>query len=100
MRKFTTEDLDMFDPRKVLNTGQALGFDKYFETIKSLVDSSGLSVYPPYNVRKEDDNRYVIVYNGELFNADEVKSSLSNLGLVPKTKCDTELVLLIGEEVH
>jgi asparagine synthase (glutamine-hydrolysing) len=45
-------------------------------------------------VREINGNRYIIVYNGELFNANEVKSSLSNQGLIPKTKCDTELVLL------
>ena len=88
MRKFTTEDLDMFDPRKVLNTGQALGFDKYFETIKSLVDSSGLSVYPPYNVRKEDDNRYVIEMAVAGFTQNEIKIEMLGSDLVINGKME------------
>ena len=36
----------------------------------------------------------VIVYNGEVYNSRELKQALQERGLVPTTRCDTELVLL------
>ncbi len=39
-------------------------------------------------------NEYSIVYNGEIYNADELKNELVRLGVRPRTSCDTELVLL------
>ena len=38
-------------------------------------------------------NSYVIVYNGELYNAGEIKKSLTLLGHSFDTNCDTEVVL-------
>lgn len=38
-------------------------------------------------------NWYTIVYNGEIYNYDELKSELYARGITPKTRCDTELVL-------
>ena len=39
------------------------------------------------------DGRYVIVYNGELYNDAEVRAQLSELGVRFNTECDTETVL-------
>ena len=40
-----------------------------------------------------DDERFTIVYNGELFNADEVRRDLESAGHRFRTRCDTEVVL-------
>ena len=39
------------------------------------------------------NKRYTIVYNGEIYNTTELKKELAAHGVVPKTRCDTELVL-------
>ena len=36
---------------------------------------------------------YVIVYNGELYNTDEIKSELENIGYNFDTTSDTEVIL-------
>lgn len=45
---------------------------------------------------------YSIVYNGEIYNTEELRAELARAGIRPKTACDTELVLyayiLFGEE--
>ncbi|MBO7293561.1 MAG: asparagine synthase (glutamine-hydrolyzing), partial [Clostridia bacterium] len=45
---------------------------------------------------------YTIVYNGEIYNSDALRSELRHAGIRPATACDTELVLysyiLFGEE--
>ncbi|MBX3402047.1 MAG: asparagine synthase (glutamine-hydrolyzing) [Phycisphaeraceae bacterium] len=40
-----------------------------------------------------DDGRFVLVYNGELYNDDEVRRDLARCGAVFRTRCDTETVL-------
>ncbi|MCD1258136.1 asparagine synthase (glutamine-hydrolyzing) [Paenibacillus athensensis] len=57
-----------------------------------------LSVMDPENgaqpmVRKQDDYTYSIVYNGELYNAPELKKELEQRGHVFRTTCDTEVLL-------
>ena len=37
--------------------------------------------------------KYTIVYNGEIYNSDELKKDLKKHSIIPNTKCDTELVL-------
>lgn len=37
--------------------------------------------------------KYAIVYNGEIYNTDELRHKLSSLGAVFLTRCDTEVVL-------
>ena len=39
------------------------------------------------------DNDYIIVYNGEVYNADIIRNDLINKGITFKTKCDTEVIL-------
>ncbi len=39
-------------------------------------------------------NKYVIIYNGEIYNTDELKSKIKNeYNISMKTECDTEIVL-------
>lgn len=40
-----------------------------------------------------DGKEYTIIYNGEIYNCDELKKELESYGIVFKTKCDTEVVL-------
>ncbi|MFB5678552.1 asparagine synthase (glutamine-hydrolyzing) [Paenibacillus terreus] len=57
-----------------------------------------LSVMDPENgaqpmIRHRDDYTYTLVYNGELYNAPELKTELQQRGHVFLTKCDTEVLL-------
>ena len=40
-----------------------------------------------------DGNEYTIVYNGEIYNTEELKIELESYGVNFQTKCDTEIVL-------
>ena len=42
---------------------------------------------------QSSDQRYVIVFNGEIFNYQELRSSLQNLGHIFNTASDTEVIL-------
>ncbi|NCB73634.1 MAG: asparagine synthase (glutamine-hydrolyzing) [Clostridia bacterium] len=44
-------------------------------------------------VRERDGSKYVIIYNGEIYNADELKSDLTQLGCDFETTTDTEVIL-------
>ncbi len=48
-------------------------------------------VQPIY--RKVEDNEYAICYNGEIYNTNELKGTLINLGYEFKTTTDTEVIL-------
>lgn len=53
-----------------------------------------LSVIDPGNgAQPMAFGKYVIVYNGELYNTDEVRRELMELGYIFDTRCDTEVVL-------
>lgn len=53
-----------------------------------------LSVIDPVNgAQPMAFGKYVIVYNGELYNTDEVRRELMELGYIFDTRCDTEVVL-------
>jgi len=45
-------------------------------------------------VRQLNGNEYVIVYNGEIYNSDEIKADLINAGYTFETTADTEVILL------
>lgn len=58
-----------------------------------------LSVIDPENgsqpmVRKRDNDYYTIVYNGEIYNANELRDELIRAGHTFQTHCDTEVVLV------
>src|SRR5262245_21380785 len=40
-----------------------------------------------------EDGRYTLVYNGEIFNAEDLRRELSGRGHHFRTRCDTEVVL-------
>lgn len=44
--------------------------------------------------REIDGIKYTIVYNGELYNAEEIKEALVKLGYDFNTSCDTEVILM------
>ena len=57
-----------------------------------------LSVMDPKNGHQPmsiiyGNKKYTIVYNGEIYNCDEIKSELKKRGIHLKTSCDTEVVL-------
>lgn len=57
-----------------------------------------LSVIDPENgaqpmIRKRGNESYIIVYNGELYNAPELRGELRSRGHVFQTDCDTEVLL-------
>ena len=57
-----------------------------------------LSVMDPENgaqpmIRNQGEDKFVIVYNGELYNAPELKRELESRGRVFTTTCDTEVLL-------
>lgn len=58
-----------------------------------------LSVIDPENgaqpmIRHTGDDKYVIVYNGELYNAPELRKELESRGRTLTTNCDTEVLLV------
>lgn len=40
-----------------------------------------------------NDRQYTVIYNGEIYNADELKVELTKKGALFKTRCDTEVLL-------
>ena len=55
----------------------------------AIIDTSDAARQPMVS----QDTRYIICYNGEIYNFNEIKSELSHLGVKFKTKSDTEVVL-------
>lgn len=44
-------------------------------------------------IRKRDNRTCIIIYNGEIYNTDEIKADLINKGYVFETSTDTEVIL-------
>lgn len=55
----------------------------------SIIDTGYVSNQPMYNESK----RYVIVFNGEIFNYKELKNELTQKGIIFQTESDTEVLL-------
>ncbi len=62
---------------------------KVFHTRLSIIDVDSRSDQPLF----DDNERFVITYNGELYNFKELKNVLSSKGYTFKTESDTEVVL-------
>ena len=45
------------------------------------------------NYREIDNKEYVIVYNGEIYNTDELMPELDKAGFIFETTTDTEVIL-------
>ena len=70
---------------------------EYLDTCASLFHNR-LSVMDPENGAQPmsvtyGNKRYTIVYNGEIYNTDELRAELKKCGIEFKTNCDTEVVL-------
>lgn len=81
--------------------------DGSFEFAYGALQHNRLSVMDPENGRqpmsaKKDGKTYTIVYNGEVYNCDELRKQLNEEGINFKTNCDTEVILytymLYGEK--
>lgn len=55
----------------------------------SIIDLDARSNQPMFS----HDRRYIITYNGEVYNYQEIKEELLSKGAVFKTNCDTEVIL-------
>ena len=55
----------------------------------SILDTSMMGHQP----METNDGRYVIVFNGEIYNFKEIRKTLSSYGYPFKTNCDTEVIL-------
>ena len=96
-------DSSKIDEKTVLKMGRTMKHrgiddDGVFSSEYVALQHNRLSVIDPKfgaqpMIAEHRGKRYVIVYNGEIYNYDELKSELSEHGIVPKTHCDTELVL-------
>lgn len=78
-----------------------------FEHTHACLGHNRLSVIDPENGHQPlsvgyGNKIYTIVYNGEIYNAPELRHELEGLGVTFSTKCDTEVVLysyiLFGDE--
>ncbi len=49
-------------------------------------------------VRVREGREFAIVFNGELYNTEELTARLRQRGCVPETNCDTEVILLLYME--
>lgn len=85
---------------EMLNTMRRRGPDqqgRYLDNEAALLHAR-LCVTDPDNGRQPMEawrggEHYVLVYDGELYNADEVRAELTGLGLAPRTRSDAEALL-------
>lgn len=93
----------ILDKENILSMNSALKHrgpdesDTFFDTGASL-GHNRLSVMDPENGHQPmsvyyGNKKYTIVYNGEIYNQDEIIKDIKKRGILLKTKCDTEVVL-------
>ncbi|MGN0461233.1 MAG: asparagine synthase (glutamine-hydrolyzing) [Ruminococcus sp.] len=95
-----SDSIDLRDERetvwRISNSLRSRGPDargEYIDRDAALIHRR-LSVIDPGNgAQPMAFGKYVIVYNGELYNTDEVRRELVELGYIFDTRCDTEVVL-------
>lgn len=61
----------------------------------SIRDLSMNGHQPMYN----DDKSIMITFNGEIYNADEIREQLINEGIKFRSRCDTEVILKLYEKI-
>lgn len=98
-----TEDLKEEHLQTLINMRKAIahrGCDQSGEFLKNHVGLSHtrLSIRDIQNgiqpmIKERDNNEYVLVYNGEIYNTDELTRDLKNRGYAFETTCDTEAIL-------
>ncbi|MBQ4586075.1 MAG: asparagine synthase (glutamine-hydrolyzing) [Clostridia bacterium] len=101
-------EIDFLEPRsvsretieKMNRTMKHRGPDEsdYFDSVGVLFGHNRLSVMDPENGQQPfsveyGNKRYTIVYNGEIYNCDEIKKDIRKRNIFLKTNCDTEVVL-------
>ncbi len=94
---------DNIDKNTLINMGKTMahrGPDQNDVFIKNGVgfQHNRLSIMDPQNglqpmTANFGGNEYTIVYNGEIYNIDELKKDLMDKGAQFRTNCDTEVVL-------
>ena len=62
----------------------------------SIIDTSSAGHQPFFSA----DGRYVLTYNGELYNYLEIRTELEAKGYQFKTDCDTEVLINAFQECH
>ncbi len=72
--------------------------DGTFTSIRALLGHVRLSIMDPENglqpmTKYDCVKRYTIIYNGELYNSNELREILINLGYKFQSNCDTEVIL-------
>jgi asparagine synthase (glutamine-hydrolyzing) len=99
MRNDRREILDRMASR-MIHRGPDSGGSFFGEDISlgfrrlSIIDLSDMASQPMYN----EDNSVAIVFNGEIYNFQELRETLISLGHVFKNKCDTEVIVHGYEE--
>ena len=92
--------LDGGERRKILDTMQRRGPDGEGEYVRDNITilHTRLAIIDPIGGAQpmeyfHGDENYVITYNGEIYNTNELRRDLENLGHTFQTHCDTEIVL-------
>ena len=74
----TTRALSLFDNFNQL-TPYAVGFDRVFDQLNRYVDNNATSTgFPPYNIRKEGENNYVIEMALAGFGKDDIEVEVAD----------------------
>ncbi len=102
INKFSTDELDSNSVTRIINSIKHRGPDSegiyravdnniiLIHTRLSILDLTQLGNQPLYS----KDKRYVIVYNGEVYNYKEIREKLQTIGYVFNSNTDTEVVLI------
>ena len=78
---FTAGDLERF-------MGLSVGFDSMFNRLMNFPHSSQDSGFPPYNIRKEDDYKYVIELALAGFSESDIEGEVKDSTLTVRSKED------------
>lgn len=106
---FTNSEISVKEQMDILmkmrKTIDYRGKDQHGEYLKGEVGFSHarLSIRDIENGRQpmtryKNNKEFVIVFNGEIYNTNELREALKKKGVVPETNCDTEVILLLYME--
>lgn len=69
------------------------GKGEYIKPYISLIHRRLSVIDPEKGAQPMSFGKYTIVYNGEIYNTDEIRNELTNIGYSFETHCDTEVIL-------
>jgi asparagine synthase (glutamine-hydrolysing) len=93
-KKKLTDKKDLFKEMNELLSKRGPDSTGYFMLDNVLLGHKRLAIIDVKNgIQPMTFNGYTILYNGELYNTDELRSILINEGYTFKTTCDTEVLL-------